>query len=184
MAPWASSFSYLIKTAGDPASLSRAVRAEIRSLEPNAPIRNMRLMDAVLADSLAPARWSMTLLAIFAGVALLLACVGIFGVLSFTVAQRTRELGIRIALGAEPAAVRRLVLHEAMGLTLTGCVIGLAASALAARAMASMLFGVTGTDVLTHAAVALLLIAVAAVASLLPARRATQVSPLVALQAE
>jgi predicted permease len=179
-----SSFSYMIRTTGDPALLAGAARAEIRSLHPNAPLRNMQTMDEVMADSLAPARWSTTLLTVFAGVALLLACVGIFGVLSFTVAQRTRELGIRIALGAAPAALRRLVLREALGLTLTGIIIGLAVSAVATRAMSTMLFGVAGTDALTYAGVALMLIAVAALASFLPARRATQVSPLVALQAE
>jgi putative ABC transport system permease protein len=184
MVPWASSFTYMIRTTGDPGSLVGAARSEIRALEPNAPVRNVQTMEDVLAESLAPARWSMTLLSVFAAVALILACVGVFGVLSFTVAQRTRELGIMIALGAAPAAVRRLVVREALALTVAGVIIGLGAAAVATRAMSAMLFGVTGTDTLTYLGVALVLIGVALLASFLPARRATQVSPLVALQSE
>ena len=184
MAPWGTSFAYMIRTTGDPALLAGPARAELRTLDANAPVRNVRTMEAVLAESLGPARWSMTLLSVFAALALVLACVGVFGVLTFTVAQRTRELGIMIALGAAPAAVRRLVVREAMALTLAGVIIGLGASAVATRAMAGMLFGVAGTDALTYAVVALVLIAVGALASFLPARRATQVSPLVALRSE
>ena len=184
MMPRWNSFSYVLRTTGDPAALVGPVRAEFRTMDPTAPMRNVRTMEEVLAGSLAPARWTMTLLSVFAAVALVLACVGIFGVLSFTVAQRTRELGIRIALGAAPIAVQGLVLREAMALTAAGVALGLVVTAFVTRFMGSMVYGIPRTDPITYGAVALLLIAVAALASLLPARRATKVSPLVALQSE
>jgi predicted permease len=176
--------SFVVRSAGDPASVAPAARGAIRALDPDLPIRNARTIDAVLAESVAPARWSMTLLGVFAGVALLMATLGVFGVLSFLVTQRTRELGIRIALGAAPATVRRMVVGQGLGLIGVGIALGLAGSVALTRLMASLLYGVTPTDPATYAGVAALLVAIAVVASWLPAKRATRVDPMVALRAE
>ena len=184
MMPTWPAFSYIIRTAVDPLTLSSAVRTEIRALAASMPIRNMQTMDQILSSAVGPARWSMTLLGLFAGMALVLAGVGIFGVLSFTVVQRTRELGIRMALGAAPRAVRRMVLAQGMALAITGVVLGLAGALALTRLMSSMVYGVRTTDPLTYGGVALVLVGVAGLASYLPARRATQVSPLVALRSE
>lgn len=184
MMPTWPSFSYIIRTAVDPSTLATPVRAEIRALAASMPIRNMRTMDQILSSAVGPARWSMTLLGMFAGMALVLAGVGIFGVLSFTVAQRTRELGIRMALGAAPRAVRLMVLAQGMALAITGVVLGLAGALALTRLMSSMVYGVRTTDPLTYGGVALVLVGVAGLASYLPARRATQVSPMVALRSE
>jgi predicted permease len=177
-------FSYVVRTSVEPNSVAQQVRAQIRALDAAMPIRNVQTMDTILLDAVGPARWSMTLLGLFASMALVLAGVGIFGVLSFTVAQQTRELGIRMALGAAPGAVRRMVLRQGMALVITGVVIGLAGAFALTRLMASMVYGVTTTDPVTYASVAVVLVGVAALASYLPARRATEVSPLVALRAE
>jgi predicted permease len=177
-------FSYIIRTEVDPATLSAPVRAEIRALDASIPIRNMQTMDQILSSAVGPARWSMTLLGLFAAMALVLAGVGIFGVLSFTVAQRTRELGIRMALGAAPRTLRLMVLAQGMGLAITGVVLGLGGALALTRLMSSMVYGVRTTDPLTYVGVAVVLVGVGAVASYLPARRATEVSPLVALRSE
>ena len=177
-------FSYVIRTTGDPAALAAAARREIHAVDPAIPIRGMKEMDDVLRESVAPARWSMLLLAGFAGVALVMAALGVFGVLSFVVSQRTKELGIRMALGAEPGRVRGMVVGQGLGLALAGLAVGLAGALALTRFMSSMLFGVAPTDPLTFVAVSILLLAIAALASYLPARRATRVDPLVALRAE
>ena len=177
-------YSYIIRTATDPMALAPAIRGEIRALDASMPIRDVRTMDDILAGAVGPARWTMTLLGLFAGMALVLAGVGIFGLLSFTVAQRTRELGIRMALGAAPRAVRLMVIAQGMALAGTGVVLGLAGALALTQLMSTMLFGVQATDPLTYGGVAVVLIGVAGLASYLPARRATQVSPMVALQSE
>jgi predicted permease len=177
-------YSYIIRTAVDPSSLAPAVRQEIRALDASIPIRDMQTMDQILATSVGPARWSMTLLGLFAGMALLLAGIGIFGVLSFTVAQRTRELGIRMALGASARAVQRMVLAQGLVLATIGVVLGIMGALAVTRLMSTMVYGVQTTDPLTYGAVAIVLIGVASLASYLPARRATEVSPLVALRTE
>jgi predicted permease len=177
-------YSFVIRTEVDPRTLAAPVRQAIRALDASIPIRDMQTMDEILASAVGPARWSMTLLGLFAGMALALAAIGIFGVLSFTVAQRTRELGIRMALGAAPRAVRLMVLAQGMALAGVGVVLGLGGAFALTRLMSTMLFGVRPTDPVTYGGVALVLIAVAALASYLPARRATQVSPLVALRSE
>ena len=177
-------FSYVVRTAGAPGPVAAAAREAIRALDPNLPVRNVRTLDAVLAESVAPARWSTTLLGVFAAIALLMAGLGVFGVLSFAVTQRTRELGIRIALGAAPASVQRMVVGQGLGLVGAGLALGLVGAFALTRLMASMLYGVAPTDPVTYAAVGAVLVAIAVVASYLPARRATRVDPIIALRAD
>jgi putative ABC transport system permease protein len=141
-------------------------------------------MEEVLSDSIARQRFSMLLLAVFAGVALALAAVGLYGVMSYTVAQRTREIGLRMALGAQRGDVLRLVVGQGLRLVFVGVGIGLAAALALTRLMSSLLYGVSATDPLTLAVISLLLVSVAALASYIPARRATKVDPLVALRYE
>jgi putative ABC transport system permease protein len=182
--PWWSSYSFVIRTSGDPTQLAAAVRREMRAIDPALAIQNLQSMDAVLRDQVAPARWSMTLLGVFAGIAVTMAALGVFGVLSFLVTQRTKELGIRLALGAEPGRLRRMVLAQGLGLAALGIAIGVGGALALTRLMASLLFGVTPSDPATFVAVSLLLITIAAVASYIPARRATQVDPLTALRSD
>jgi putative ABC transport system permease protein len=177
-------FFFVVRTRQDPASIVGAARTAIRELNAALPVRNVQTMDEVLSEAVAPARWSTTLLGVFAGVALVIAVLGVFGVLSYIVTQRTRELGIRIALGATPRQLRRMVVGRGLGLVFTGIVFGLAGAAVLTRFMASLLFGVTATDPVTFIGVAALLAAAAVVASYLPARRATRVDPILALRAE
>lgn len=183
-------FSYVIRMAGDPGSdlglgsIVASARREIRALDPTLPIRNVQTMNEVLRDSVAPQRFSMTLLSVFAGLALVMAALGVFGVLSFLVSQRTRELGIRIALGAAPGRVRAMVVGQGMRLALIGVGVGVVGALAATRLMSSQLFGVTNSDPVTYVAVSVLLIGIAGVATYLPARRATRVDPMVALRAE
>jgi putative ABC transport system permease protein len=141
-------------------------------------------MEQFLADSLSRARFTMLLLGIFAGVALLLAAVGIYGLIAYSVTQRTQELGIRIALGAQRRDVLRLVLRHGTRLTLLGLALGIAAALGITRLLASLLFGISATDPLTFAGVAALLAFVALLACFIPARRATRVDPIVALRYE
>src|SRR6185503_16362455 len=131
--------SYVVRTAGDPTSVVAAARAVIRELDSNLPIRNVQTMNDVLATAVAPARWSSTLLGVFAGVALVIAVLGVFGVLSFVVTQRTRELGIRIALGASSGAVRRAVMGRGLALVGAGVLIGTTVSWALTRFMSTLL---------------------------------------------
>jgi putative ABC transport system permease protein len=176
--------SLVVRTTGDPLNTAAAARNEIRALDKGIPIYNVRTMNDVMAISVAPQRTSMLLLSAFAGVALLLAMIGIYGVTAYYVTQRTQEIGIRIALGAQMADVMKLVLRNGMALALIGVAIGLAGAFAITRVMASLLFGVNPTDVATFAIVSLCLLATALLASYLPARRATKVDPLVALRYE
>ena len=156
----------------------------MRQLDAELPIAKIETLEEVVAESISRPRFYMLLVAIFAGVALLLAAVGIFGVMSYSVAQRTRELGIRIALGAGVGAVRRLVVGQAMTLATVGLAIGLVAAFLLSSTLEKMLFNLSATDPATFTAVAGVLFVVALVASWLPARRASRVDPVVALRAE
>ncbi|HEV3468712.1 MAG TPA: FtsX-like permease family protein, partial [Pyrinomonadaceae bacterium] len=170
--------------AGDPAALANAVRREVQRVDPNQPVHNVRTMEEVIDLSISNRRLNMTLLSIFAGLATLLAVVGIYSVMSYLVTQHTREIGIRMALGAEARDILKLVIGQGMTLTLVGVGLGVLAAFGLTRLMASLLYGVAGTDPLTYAAVSLLLAAVALAACYVPARRATKVDPLVALRYE
>jgi len=182
---WPVSFmTVVVKTAVPPASLAGAARAQVSSIDPNLPLSNVATFDAVVAKSIAPQRFYMLMLAIFASVALVLAAIGIFGVLSYAVSQRTREIGIRMALGAPVSSVVRLIVRQAMVLVLCGVAAGTITGLFVSQAMIKMLFSVEPSDPATFASVAALLVAVALFACYLPARRATRVDPVVALRAE
>jgi len=178
------SMSLAIHTAGDPRSLANAVQKQVLSLDPDQPVYRIRTMRELMAESLARRTLSMWLLAIFAGIALLLAAVGIYGVMSYSVAQRAHEVGIRMALGASGMNVVRLVLGQSLWLTFGGVGIGLAGSVLLTNFLSSLLFGVKATDPLTFLLVALILTTVALVASLIPAYRAAKIDPVDALRQE
>jgi putative ABC transport system permease protein len=173
-----------VRTTGDPLSVAPAVRQAVWSVDPTQPVSNVRTMEEILAEEVAQRRIGMTLLAAFAALALLLASLGIYGVLSYAVTQRTQEIGIRLALGAGRKEVLRLVLTDGMRLAGAGLAIGLGVSFALTRLMTSLLFGVSATDPRTLAGVTLLLTAVALLACYVPARRATKVDPMIALRCE
>ena len=178
-------FALILKTdVADPLSLTTAVRNEVSKLDPSLPVTKVSTMEQRVATAMAPPRFRTTLIALFAGVALLLACVGIYGVISYSVTQRTHEIGIRIALGAQRRNVLRLVLGQGALLAVIGVMLGLGGAFALTRLMASLLFGVTPTDAAIFTSVPLGLTAIALLASYLPARRATKVDPLVALRYE
>ena len=179
-----SHMTYLVQTAAEPHSVASALRAQVRGLDPDQPIRALVSMDDLLAASTADPRFRSQLLGGFSGIALLLAVVGIYGVMAYSVSERTLEIGIRVALGARSADVWRIVLGRSALLALAGIGIGLAGAWGATRVLKSFLFAVTPTDAATYAAVSLLLGAVALAASLIPAWRATKVDPVVALHWE
>ena len=153
-------------------------------MDPNVPVFDIKSMEQLLSESLARRRFAMLSLGLFAAVAMLLAVVGIYGVMSYAVAQRTREIGIRMAMGAQTRDVLKLIVAQGMSLAGIGVGIGLAGAVAVTRVMASLLFGVSATDPVTFAAIALLLAGVALVACYVPARRATKVDPMVALHYE
>jgi len=172
------------RTDGDPLSLVAAVRGEVQAIDKDQPISHIRTMGDLVAGSVSERRFTLMLLTVFAGLALLLAAVGIYGVMSYSVEQRTREIGLRMALGAQTRDVFRLVVRRGMTLALIGSVIGLIAALGLTRMIKSLLFGVSATDPVTFLVITLLLALVAMLACYLPARRATKVDPLVALKAE
>jgi putative ABC transport system permease protein len=181
---WGSMTLVVRAQSGDPAALAPAVRRELAAIDKDQPIHSFKLMEESVAGWVTPQRFVTTLLAAFAALAALLAAVGIYGVMSYTVAQRTHEIGVRVALGARGRDVLRLVVGRGMLLTLLGVGLGLAASLALTRLLKSLLYGVSETDPLTFASVALLMTAVALLACLVPARRATKVDPMVALRYE
>ena len=178
------SMSMVIRTPNDPASLSRAVRNELRSIDKTIAVFNMRPMNDVLATSVAPRRTPMLLLSTFAAGALLLALMGIYGVTAYYVTQRTHEIGIRMALGAQMSDVLRLVLKSGMALALIGVGAGLAGAFALTRWMSTLLFGISPRDWIVFAAVSVCLLITALLACFIPARRATKVDPLIALRYE
>ena len=178
-------FALILKTdVADPLSLTTAVRNEISKLDPSLPVTKVSTMEQRVATAMAPPRFRTTLIALFAAVALILACVGIYGVISYSVTQRTHEIAIRIALGAQRRNVLKLVLGQGALLAVIGVVLGLGGAFALTRLMASLLFGVTPTDGAIFTLVPLGLTTIALLASYLPARRATKVDPLVALRYE
>jgi len=182
-ASW-SSMSFVIRTSSDPASATGAIRSEIRSLEKGAPVFNVRPMNDILATSVAPHRTPMLLISAFAVSALLLAMIGVYGVTAYYVTQRTQEIGIRMALGAQISDVLKLVLKGGMVLAVIGIAAGLVGAFVLTRWMASLLFNVKPTDASTFAVVSASLLVTAFLACYLPARRATKVDPVVALRYE
>lgn len=170
--------------ARDAAQLTQAARAEVKAFDSNQIIWRTQTLEELLGTSVAPRRFNMLLLGIFASVALVLAAVGLYGVMSYSVSWRTHEIGIRMALGAKRADVLRLVIRQGMTMTLIGLVIGLIGAFALSRVIAGLLYGVSPKDPLTFAGVSIVLLAVALLACLLPARRATRVNPIVALRSE
>ena len=176
--------SWAIRGAADPSTLSAAIQHEFLAVDPQLPVAKIRSMDQVISESTARQNFNMLLLTIFAGLALLLAAIGIYGLMSYTVEQRLQELGIRMALGAGARDLRRLVIGQGLKLTGIGALIGLAAAFALTRLLASLLFGVKSTDPLTYFAVALVLSTVALLACAIPAVRASKVDPVIALRYE
>ena len=174
----------ILRTNGDPTSLARGAVAVIHDIDPALPVAGVRTMDEVLTVAESQPRFLTLLLTLFSGVAMTLAAIGIYGLIAYSVTQRTQELGIRMALGAQPRDVLRLILGYGMGLTAIGVVVGLAVAFSLSRAMSSLLFGVSPTDPATFAGVALLLATVALAACYVPARRAMRVDPMVVLRYE
>lgn len=172
----------LVRTEGDPGALAGPARAELRALDQGLPMFEVKTMQMHLARALFPIRVAAVIVATLGGLALLLAALGLYGVMSYSVAQRTREIGVRMALGAPPEAILRLVLAQAARTAAIGLVIGLAAAGLLAQLIGDLLYGVSPLDPATYAGVSALLLAVALLASFVPARRATKLAPMVALR--
>ena len=183
--PWrAYPLSLVIRTESQPSSMVSAVSNTIHSVDADTPLLDIMSMDDYIADTLSPQKFNMLALAAFAGLAVVLAAVGIYSVLAYTVRRRIREIGIRMALGAQMKDVLKMVLIEGMRPTLLGVVIGIVASLALGRVLASLIYGVKPTDAVTFLTVSILLAAIGLIASLIPAYRATQVEPVKTLAEE
>jgi putative ABC transport system permease protein len=176
--------SLVVRGYSDPASLQPAIRRAVRAIDPNQPVFGVETMDERLSNSLAQRRQRAWLLSAFAFLSVVVAMVGVYGVMAYSVKRRTHEIGVRIALGAQQSDILRLVLKQGMLLTLVGIIAGLAGAAALSRVMGSLLFGVDSTDLVTFTSVAILLAIIAFAACYIPARRAMRVDPLVALRYE
>ena len=172
----------VVRTNVEPLSLTGAVRNAIWAVDKDQPVSNLRSMDEIVSEAVARQRFSMLLLGIFAALAMVLAAVGIYGVMSYSIAQRTREIGLRIALGAQKSDVLKMILRQGLRFVAAGLAIGLAASFVLTRVMASLLFGISATDPATFVSISLMLIAVALLASYIPAVRAMKIDPMLALR--
>jgi putative ABC transport system permease protein len=183
--PGSGSFlTLVVRTASDPQGMIHALRAEFQQLDANLPVYNIKTMNEHMSLPLFPARVAAILLGSFGVLALILAAIGIFGVMSYAVSQRTREIGIRMALGSSATDIVKLVVGHGLKLIVLGMAIGLAGAFAGTRLMSSLLYGVSATDSVTFAFIAVLLTAVALLACYLPARRATKVDPIIALRCE
>jgi putative ABC transport system permease protein len=174
----------VVKTSVEPTQLVGAIKHEVQAIDKDQPLANVRSLESLLNESLAPRRFSLLLLGVFALVALLLGAIGLYGVISYAVTQRTNEIGIRLALGAQRKDVLRLILGQGMRLAIVGVLVGLGNALVFTRLMKTLLFNLSATDPLTFAAVTLLLTAVALLACYVPARRAMKVDPMIALRQE
>jgi predicted permease len=182
--PWLHTMSLVVRTTDEPATVAGALRRAVRRADRTLAIRDVRSLDAVLGASLSPRRFALGLTSAFAAIAMLLAAVGIYGVLSYAVANRTRELGVRLALGATTRGVLLLVVRQGVAWSLAGLALGVGAALAGGRLLEGMLFGVRATDPLTFAAVALGLLVVVVLACAVPARRATRVDPIASVRAD
>ncbi|MEO5958721.1 MAG: FtsX-like permease family protein, partial [Opitutaceae bacterium] len=176
--------NYIVRTAGNAAPVAAAIRAAVREIDPSLPVVDLRTHVEQIDRMTAQERLFARVSGFFSFAALTLACVGLYGLMSFQVLRRTGEIGLRMALGALPAQVLKMVLRESLGLVGLGIVVGFAAAAAGSRFVASILFGLSPTDPATYGTVALLLVAVATIAAVLPARRAAKIDPMIALRAE
>jgi putative ABC transport system permease protein len=176
--------TFVARTDGDPAALAPSLRAAVRSLDPTLPVSAVQTMPEIVSQANSRARFQTWLLAVFAAAAALLAAVGIYGVMSYAVSKRAREIGVRMALGAKPSEVLRRIVGQGMTVAAAGAVAGIAAALMLTRLMRSLLYGVPPTDLVTYAAVAAGLLVIALVASYVPARRAARIDPAAALRAE
>jgi putative ABC transport system permease protein len=178
------SMSLAVRTSVEPSSLVGAIRHQVQEIDREQPIDSVATMEELLATSLSQSRFSTLLLGVFAGVALILAAVGLYGVMAYRVEQRTHEIGIRLALGAQSGDVLKLVVRQGLMLAITGIVIGFGAALIITRVMTSLLYGVTATDPFTFAIIPVVLTGAALAASFIPARRAMKVDPMIALRYE
>lgn len=174
----------VIRTASDPSAMATSITSEIQALDPDMPVFDVNTMDQRLYDSLASRRFAMLLLGVFALIALALGGIGIYGVMAYSVSQRTHEMGVRLALGAQPGSILRLVVRQALALTALGIAIGLAAALALTRVMSSLLYGINATDGLTFVTTPLVLGIIAVLAAYIPARRAAKLDPMIALRYE
>jgi putative ABC transport system permease protein len=174
----------VLRTDGDPHQATTAARQKLRDLDPELPMSNINTMDEWISQSAARPRLNSVLLEIFSGIAMLIAAIGIYGVLSYSVSRQTQEIGVRVALGARRGHVLRVVMQEGMTMVFAGIFVGLAAAFGVSRLMASLLFGVEARDPLTFGSVAAILTAVAIAACWIPALRASRLDPVIALRGE
>jgi len=178
------SMSLVVRSSVEPSSLSAAVRQVVNEVDKSVPVSSVKTMDHIVSESITQPRFNLFLLGLFSAVAMVLSAAGIYGVTAYTVTQRTRELGIRIALGAQVSDVMKMILGQGMAVIGIGLVVGLVAAYWLMHLLRSLLFGVRESDPLTFAAITVVLVLVALIACYIPARRATRVDPLVALRAE